>query len=216
MAPKIQRLVSLERRRLWKPEMMEILMKNKKVGVENTFAAKVQLEKDLAATKDQVDVLTAERDSALAAPLLHAKIKSMSEELERAEGERLSAFERMKEVEEGAKVQAAELESCRSTLAQERKKVESLTQSLKGKQTTLDQAEAAAVHWRAIVYSMITLDTCWDPKAKRIYNPKAEVQGEPEPVAVEWSEPVAEEQPEVQSEQRVDDVVAGEGGGYPI
>ncbi|MED6214374.1 hypothetical protein PIB30_102407 [Stylosanthes scabra] len=67
------------------------------VGMENTFAAKVRLEKELAATKDQVDVLTAERDSALAAPLLHAKIKSLTEELERAEGERLSAFDRMEE-----------------------------------------------------------------------------------------------------------------------
>ncbi|MED6111239.1 hypothetical protein PIB30_050792 [Stylosanthes scabra] len=40
----------------------------------------------------------------------------------------------------------------------------------------------------AIDYSMISLDTRWDPKAKRIYNPKAEAQ--------EQSEPVAEEQPE--------------------
>ncbi|MED6159026.1 hypothetical protein PIB30_038523 [Stylosanthes scabra] len=103
------------------------------VGVENTFAAKVQLEKELVTAKDQVDVLTAGRDSALVAPLLHAKIKSLSEELGRAEGERLSAFDRMKEVEERAKEQAAELESCRSALAQERKKVESLSQSLKGK-----------------------------------------------------------------------------------
>ncbi|MED6133371.1 hypothetical protein PIB30_027668 [Stylosanthes scabra] len=49
------------------------------VGMENTFAAKVQLEKELADAKEQVDVLTAERDSALAAPLLHAKIKSLTE-----------------------------------------------------------------------------------------------------------------------------------------
>ncbi|MED6150833.1 hypothetical protein PIB30_076382, partial [Stylosanthes scabra] len=142
------------------------------VGVENTFVANVQLEKDLAATKDQVA------------------------ELERAEGERLSALDRMKEVEERAKVQATELESCRSALAQERKKDESLTQSFKGKQMALDEAEAAAVHWRgewksleketgemvqetfeilmdqvhhlnpAIDYSMITLDTRWDPKGK--------------------------------------------------
>ncbi|MED6164698.1 hypothetical protein PIB30_092664 [Stylosanthes scabra] len=118
------------------------------VGVENPFAAKVQMEKDLAATRDQVDVLTAERDSALATPLLYAKIKSLSQELELTEGERLSALDRMKEVEERAKVQAAELESCCSALEQERKKVESLTQSLKGKQTALVEAEAAVVHWR--------------------------------------------------------------------
>ncbi|MED6164740.1 hypothetical protein PIB30_093064, partial [Stylosanthes scabra] len=107
----------------------------------------------------------------------------------------------MEEVERKAKSQAAELESCRSALTQEEKKVESLAQS-KGKQTALDEAEAAAIHWRdewkslgeeteemvqetfkilmdqvrhlnpAIHYSMITLDTRWDPKAKRIYNPK--------------------------------------------
>ncbi|MED6134492.1 hypothetical protein PIB30_037542, partial [Stylosanthes scabra] len=56
----------------------------------------------------------------------------------------------------------------------------------------------------AIDYSMIRLDTCWDPKAKRIYNPKAEVQDQPEPV-VKQPEPKAEE-------QRADEVVAGEGG----
>ncbi|MED6188644.1 hypothetical protein PIB30_087841, partial [Stylosanthes scabra] len=90
------------------------------VGVENTFAAKVRLEKELSATKDQ----------------------SLTEELECAERERLSAFDHMEEVERKAKVQDAELESCRSALTQERKKVEPFSQSLKGKQTTLDEAEA--------------------------------------------------------------------------
>ncbi|MED6185144.1 hypothetical protein PIB30_054179 [Stylosanthes scabra] len=91
--------------------------------------------------------------------------------------------------------------------------------------TALDGAEAAAAHWRdewkslaeetgdmvqetfeilmdqvrhlhpAIDFSMISLDTRWDPKAKRIYNPKAEAQ--------EQSTPVAEEQP-------------GPGAGVPI
>ncbi|MED6111837.1 hypothetical protein PIB30_056068 [Stylosanthes scabra] len=118
------------------------------VGVEKTFAAKVQLEKELAAAQEQIEVLTAERDSALAAPLLHAKIKSLLEELQRAEGERHSATARMEEVERKAKSQAAELESCRFALTQEEKKVESLAQSLKGKHMALDEAEAAAVHWR--------------------------------------------------------------------
>ncbi|MED6213682.1 hypothetical protein PIB30_095676 [Stylosanthes scabra] len=190
------------------------------VGVEKTFVAKVQLGKELAAAREQVDVLTAERDSALAAPLLHAKIKSLTEELERAEGERLSTIARMEEVERKAKAQVAELEPCRSALTQEEKKVESLSQSLKGKQMALD--EAAAVHWRdewrslgeetgemvqeifeilmdqvrhlnpAIDYSMITMDTHWDPKAKRIYNPKADAHDQPEP-AVKQPEPEAEE-----------------------
>ncbi|MED6210666.1 hypothetical protein PIB30_066327 [Stylosanthes scabra] len=91
------------------------------VGVEKTFAAKVQFEKELAAAREEAEVLTAERDSALTAPLLHAKIKSLTEDLQRAEGERLSATARMEEVERKAKVQAAELESCRSALEQEEK-----------------------------------------------------------------------------------------------
>ncbi|MED6172528.1 hypothetical protein PIB30_050887 [Stylosanthes scabra] len=35
------------------------------IGIEKSFASKVQMEKELASLKDQVDVLTAERDSAL-------------------------------------------------------------------------------------------------------------------------------------------------------
>ncbi|MED6125004.1 hypothetical protein PIB30_064388 [Stylosanthes scabra] len=153
------------------------------VGIENTFSAKLKMEKELAATKDRVNVLTAKRDS--------------------AKGERLSALARMKEVEEGSKVQAVELQSCHSALDQEMEKVESLIRSLEQKQTALDEAEAAADHWRqewkalaeetgkmvqetfdilmdqvhhpnpAVDYSMITLDTRWDPKGKRIYKPKA-------------------------------------------
>ncbi|MED6221772.1 hypothetical protein PIB30_057957 [Stylosanthes scabra] len=112
------------------------------VGVEKTFAAKVQLEKELPAAREQEDVLTAERDSALVASLLHPKIKSLTEELESAEGERLSAIERMEEVERKAKARLP------SSSPAEEKKVESLSQSLKGKQTALDEAEAAAIHWR--------------------------------------------------------------------
>ncbi|MED6181812.1 hypothetical protein PIB30_022841 [Stylosanthes scabra] len=70
-----------------------------------TACLQVQMAKELAVTRDQVDVLTAERDSALAAPLLNAKIKSLSQE-----------------VEERANVQAAELKSCRSSLEQEKKR----------------------------------------------------------------------------------------------
>ncbi|MED6212432.1 hypothetical protein PIB30_083308 [Stylosanthes scabra] len=176
------------------------------VGIENAFAAKVKTEKELAAAKDQVDVLTAERDSALAAPLLKEKIDSLTEQLRLAEGERLSALTRMSKMEDGSKVQDVELQSCRSALEQEKKKVESLTQSSEQKQTALGEAEAAVGHWReewkalaeetgemvqgtfdilmdqvfhlnpAVDYSMITLDTHWDPQARRIYNPKAETQ----------------------------------------
>ncbi|MED6210011.1 hypothetical protein PIB30_060058 [Stylosanthes scabra] len=172
------------------------------VGVEKTFAAKVQFEKELAAAREEAKVLTVERDSALATPLLHAKIKSLTEDLQRAEGERLSATARMEEVERKAKVQAAELESCRSALAQEEKKVESLTQSLKGMQKALDEAEAAAVHWRDEWRSLGEETGEMDPKANRIYNPKAEAQDQPEPVV---------EQLEVE-EQRSEEVVVGECG----
>ncbi|MED6185904.1 hypothetical protein PIB30_061604 [Stylosanthes scabra] len=116
------------------------------VGIENAFSAKVKMEKELAATKDQVDVLTAERDSALAAPLLKAKVDSLTEQLRLAEGERLSALARMLEVEEGSKVQAVQLQSYRSPLEQEKKKVESLTRSLEQKQTALSEAQSAAGH----------------------------------------------------------------------
>ncbi|MED6213296.1 hypothetical protein PIB30_091815 [Stylosanthes scabra] len=60
----------------------------------------------------------------------------------------------------------------------------------------------------AIDYSMITLDTRWDPKAKRIYNPKAEAQDQPEPV-VEQPDPRAEE-------QHTEEVVEGKGGLYTL
>ncbi|MED6186598.1 hypothetical protein PIB30_068261 [Stylosanthes scabra] len=54
---------------------------------------------------------------------------------------------------------------------------------------------------------MITLDTRWDPKAKRIYNPKAEAQNQSE-LVVEQPDPKAEE-------QRAEEVIDEKGGvGY--
>ncbi|MED6210364.1 hypothetical protein PIB30_063393 [Stylosanthes scabra] len=52
------------------------------IGIEKAFASKVQMEKELASLKDQVDVLTVERTSALAAPLLNAEIKSLTQRLQ--------------------------------------------------------------------------------------------------------------------------------------
>ncbi|MED6221330.1 hypothetical protein PIB30_053425 [Stylosanthes scabra] len=190
--------------------------------IENVFSAKVKIEKELAATKDQVDVLTAERDSTFPSPLLKVKVDSLTEQLRLAEGERLSALACMSEVEEGSKVQAVELQSCCSALEQERKKVESLTQSLEQKQTAFGEAEGVAGHWRqewkalveeigemvqetfeilmdqvrhinpAMDYSMITLDTRWDPNGKRIYNPKAEIKEQTKPAVEDQSGPAAE------------------------
>ncbi|MED6127638.1 hypothetical protein PIB30_089908 [Stylosanthes scabra] len=116
------------------------------IDMEKAFTSKVQMEKELASLKDQVDVLTVERDSALAAPLLNAEIKSLTQRLQFSEGERLSALARMTEVEERAKVQAAELESYRAALLKEKKEAEGLAKSLKEKQTALDGAEAAVAH----------------------------------------------------------------------
>ncbi|MED6111784.1 hypothetical protein PIB30_055527 [Stylosanthes scabra] len=206
------------------------------VGIEKAFASKVQMKKELASLKDQVDVLTVERDSALAAPLLNAKIKSLTQRLE--SGERLSALAPMTE--------AAELESCRAALLKEKREAEGLATSLREKQTALDGAEAAAAHWRdewkslaeetgdmvqetfeilmdhvrhlnpAIDFSMISLDTRWDPKAKKIYNPKAEaqeqselvVEGRPDPEA---GVPIAGDAQEVVLEASVK-----EGGECPV
>ncbi|MED6148586.1 hypothetical protein PIB30_054504 [Stylosanthes scabra] len=117
------------------------------IGIEKSFASKVQMEKELASLKDQVDLLTAERDLALAAPLLNAEIKSLTQQLRFSEGERLSALARMSEVEERAKVQAAELESCRAALLKEKRGAKGLSKSLREKQMALDRAEAAAAHW---------------------------------------------------------------------
>ncbi|MED6159498.1 hypothetical protein PIB30_042821 [Stylosanthes scabra] len=167
------------------------------VGVEKTFAAKVQLEKELVAAREQIEVLTAERDSALAAPLLHAKIKSLKEELQRAEG-------------------GASFRHC----------------SYGGeKQTALDEAEVAAVYWRdewkslgeeteemvqetfeILMDQVRHLNTRWDPKAKKIYNPKAEAQSQPE--IVEQPGPVEQAGPRAE-EQRVEEVADGEGGVCP-
>ncbi|MED6124894.1 hypothetical protein PIB30_063223 [Stylosanthes scabra] len=194
------------------------------VGIEKTFAVKVGLEKELTAAKDQVEELTAERDSALAAPLFTAKIKSLTADLELAEGERLSALARMKEVEEAAKVQAAELESCRLALEREQRKTKSLNQSLEQKQKALGESEAAVTHWGGewkdlaeetremvretfeilmdqvrhlnpdIDYSMIMLTLVGT--LRPIYNPKAEGQEQLEPIAEDLLEHVAEDQPD--------------------
>ncbi|MED6224232.1 hypothetical protein PIB30_081957 [Stylosanthes scabra] len=156
------------------------------IGIEKAFASKIQMEKELASLKDQVDVLTVERDSALAAPLLNAEIKSLTQRLQFSEGERLSALARMTEVEERAKVQAAELESYRAALLKEKKEAEEETGDMVQETFEILMDQVRHLH-PAIDFSMISLGTRWDPKAKRIYNPKAEAQ--------EQSEPVAEEQP---------------------
>ncbi|MED6222757.1 hypothetical protein PIB30_067489 [Stylosanthes scabra] len=134
----------------------------------------------------------------------------------------------MKEVEEKARVQAAQFESCRSALEQEKKEAENLAKSLKEKQTALDGAEAATAHWRDEWKSLAketgemvqeTFEILMD-QAKRIYNPKAEAQEQSEPVAEEQLDPAAgvplgegvrEDVPEGPVGAEV-----GEGGGRPV
>ncbi|MED6198486.1 hypothetical protein PIB30_066760 [Stylosanthes scabra] len=179
-------------------------------------------------------------------PLLNAKIKSLTQELAVSEGERLFALARMTEVEEEAKVQATELESCRAALLKEKREAEGLAKSLKEKQTALDGAEAATAHWRdewkslveetgdmvqetfeilmdqvrhlnpAIDFSMISLDTRWDPKAKRIYNPKAEAQEQSEPVAEERPGPEAGVPIGGDAQEVVPEALMKEGGECPV
>ncbi|MED6208950.1 hypothetical protein PIB30_049845 [Stylosanthes scabra] len=138
------------------------------VGIEKAFASKVQMEKELASLKDQVDVLTVERDSALAAPLLNAEIKSLTQRLAVSEGERLSALARMMEVEERAKTA---LDGAEAAAAHWRDEWKSLAEE------TGDMVQE-------------TFEILMD-QAKSIYNPKAEAQEQSEPVAEERPDPEA-------------------------
>ncbi|MED6152495.1 hypothetical protein PIB30_092646 [Stylosanthes scabra] len=161
------------------------------VGIEKVFAAKVQMEKELASLKDQVDVLTVERDSALAAPLLNAKIKFFTQELAVSEGERLSALARMTEVEEKGRVQAAQLESCRSALEKEKKEAEGLAKSLREKQMALDGAEAATAHWWDKWKALAEETGDMVQETFEILMDQAEAQAQLEPVAEERLDPAA-------------------------
>ncbi|MED6198042.1 hypothetical protein PIB30_062386 [Stylosanthes scabra] len=49
------------------------------VGIKNAFSAKLKMEKELAAAKDQVAILTAERDSVLTSPPLKPEVDSLTE-----------------------------------------------------------------------------------------------------------------------------------------
>ncbi|MED6136559.1 hypothetical protein PIB30_057080 [Stylosanthes scabra] len=183
-----------------------------------TACLQVQMEKELASLKDQVDVLTAERDSALAAPLLNAEIKSLTQQLRFSEGERLSALARMSELEEKAKVQAAELESCRAAAAHWREEWKSLAEETGDMvQETFEILMDQVRHlYPAIDFLMISLDTRWDPKAKRIYNPKAEAQEQSEPVVEEHPGPEAGVPVGGDAQEVVPEASVKEGGECPV
>ncbi|MED6212072.1 hypothetical protein PIB30_079717, partial [Stylosanthes scabra] len=157
----------------------------------------------------QVDVLTVERDSALAAPLLNAKIKSLTQELAVSEGERLSTLARMQEVEEKARVQAAQLESCRFTLEKEKKGAEVLAKSLREKHAALDGAKAASAHWRDESLAEETGDMVQETFEILMDQSETVVDEQPDPVAgVPLGEDVRDDAPEVS--------VVKEGGECPV
>ncbi|MED6216789.1 hypothetical protein PIB30_011115 [Stylosanthes scabra] len=65
------------------------------VGLGSALAAKVKAEKELLATQDQIVMLKAEKDSALAYLPLREKIDNLTYQLSVKEGEQQSALERM-------------------------------------------------------------------------------------------------------------------------
>ncbi|MED6196906.1 hypothetical protein PIB30_051769 [Stylosanthes scabra] len=188
------------------------------IGIEKAFASKVQMEKELASLKDQVDVLMVERDSALAAPLLNARIKSLIQELAISEGKRLSALARMAEVEEMAKERQMALDGAEAAVAHWRDEWKSLEKETGDMvQETFEILMDQVRHLHpAIDFSMISLDTRWDPKARRIYNPKAEAQEQAEPVAEEQPGPEAGVPIGGDAQEVVSDASVREGGECPV
>ncbi|MED6117026.1 hypothetical protein PIB30_105841, partial [Stylosanthes scabra] len=73
-----------------------ISMEGDEVGMEGVLSLREKMEKDLVAAKDQVEILTVERDFALAASLLQKEIYEMKEKMELLEGDRLSTLDRVR------------------------------------------------------------------------------------------------------------------------
>ncbi|MED6167461.1 hypothetical protein PIB30_002943 [Stylosanthes scabra] len=118
------------------------------------LVAKTKAEEELLAAQDQVTLLKAERDSAMAYLPLKEKVDALNDDLSVKEGERQSALERVSRFEEDIKVMQAELKSCRASLEQERgraeaaeKKVEELSSSLRQSQFDLGAANETATYW---------------------------------------------------------------------
>ncbi|MED6217156.1 hypothetical protein PIB30_015054 [Stylosanthes scabra] len=144
------------------------------VGLEGTLSSKLKTEKGLTAAQDQIVVLTTKRDSALAYLPLKKELASCQLSLEN----------------EQKRAEASE------------KDVRDLNTSLMEKQMALSKATASAEYWEAewkklgdgtldmcqetletvldqvthlspgIDFSVITLDTRWDPKTRRIIDRK--------------------------------------------
>ncbi|MED6118962.1 hypothetical protein PIB30_007852 [Stylosanthes scabra] len=145
-----------------------------KVGLQGTLSSKLKNEKELATAQDPIVVLTAERDSALVYLPLKKELASC----------RLSLKKEQKRAEVADK------------------DVSVLNTSLSEEQTALDAANASVEFWEAewkklgdetldmsqetleivldqvshlsprVDFFVITLDTRWDPKSRRIINRK--------------------------------------------
>ncbi|MED6205422.1 hypothetical protein PIB30_017454 [Stylosanthes scabra] len=124
------------------------------IGLEKALVAKTKAEEELLAAQDQVALLKAERDSAMAYLPLKEKVDALNDDLSVKEGERQSALERVSRLEEDIKVMQTELKSCRASLGQERgraeaaeKKVEELSSSLQQSQFDLGAANETSTYW---------------------------------------------------------------------
>ncbi|MED6181769.1 hypothetical protein PIB30_022369 [Stylosanthes scabra] len=124
------------------------------IGLEKAFVTKTKAEEELLAAQDQVTLLKAERDSAMAYLPLKQKVDALNNDLSVKEWERQSALERVSRLEEDIKVMQTELKSCRASLEQEQgraeaaeKKAEELSSSLRQSQFDLGAANESATYW---------------------------------------------------------------------
>ncbi|MED6215781.1 hypothetical protein PIB30_001399 [Stylosanthes scabra] len=190
------------------------------VGLEGAVAAKLKAEKELLAAKDQIVVLE-EKVNTLTEQLSIAQDERQLA-LERLA--QLEEDGKVRDVELQSCRTSLEREQKRAEVAEG--KVEALSRSLVEKQTALDTTTFTAEHWcnewkklaaeteemcqesvdvvmdqihhlsPVVDFSVITLDTCWDPKGRRIYNPKA-AAGEDSQLVEEPMQP----EPEPRTEQ---------------
>ncbi|MED6158488.1 hypothetical protein PIB30_033221 [Stylosanthes scabra] len=139
------------------------------VGLEGTLSSKLKTENELAVAQDQISLLTAERDSALAYLPLKEEVDTLKDQFSEREGERQSALDRVNQLEEDIKVLNTQLASCWLSLEKEQKKVEvaekdirALNASLVEKQTALGTANASTEFWEAEWMKLgdETLDMC--------------------------------------------------------
>ncbi|MED6212563.1 hypothetical protein PIB30_084629 [Stylosanthes scabra] len=175
------------------------------VGIEGADMAKRQMEKQLAAAKEQINLLIVECDYALAAPPLQKEIDQLKKKIELVEGDRLSNLDQLEHMKENAQEQIKWLIVHVDDLKVDN---EALAKSLEHEQAQRKNAEAAATKWfgkykasiveaqeslentfemvmnqvrhlsPGVDFSAITLSTRWDPMSKCVRVPEKEPKGE--------------------------------------